>query len=105
MAEEISSGDSSVSGDDKLMGALAYLGILVLIPLLTKKDSSFVQFHAKQGLVLFIAAVILGWIPFVGWFFLAPIIGILALIGLIMAATGKEWKIPVIWPLAEKIKL
>ena len=104
MADEMSSG-GNVSNDDKLMGALAYLGILVLIPLLMKKDSAFVQFHAKQGLVLFIAEVILSWIPFVGWFFLAPILGIVALIALIMAVSGKEWKIPLIWSIAEKIKL
>lgn len=103
MAEEL--GTSSSSGDDKLMAALSYLGILVLIPLLMKKESSFVQFHAKQGLVLFIAEVILWWIPFVGWFFLGPLVSILALIGLIMALMGKEWKIPVVWNIAEKIKL
>src|SRR4030043_1180257 len=101
MADE----SSSVSSENKLMGVLAYLGILVLIPLLMKKDSSFVQFHAKQGLVLFIAEVILWWIPFVGWFFLGPIVSILALIGLVMAAMGRQWKIPVISSIAEKINL
>jgi len=101
MAEE----SSGVSSEDKLMGVLAYLGILVLIPLLTKKDSAFVQFHAKQGLVLFIAEVILWWIPFVGWFFLGPIVSILAIVGLVMAAMGRQWKIPVIWSIAEKINL
>ncbi len=101
MAEE----SSGVSGEDKVMGVLAYLGILVLIPLLAKRDSEFVQFHAKQGLVLFIAEVILWWIPFIGWFILGPIVSILALIGLIMAAMGRKWKIPVIWSIAEKINL
>ena len=104
MAEE-TNGSSNVSSDDKLMGALSYLGILVLIPLLTKKDSSFVQFHAKQGLVLFIGEVLLWWIPFVGWFFLGPILSILALIALIMAIMGRKWKIPGIYQIAEKIKL
>ena len=47
------------SDNDKLMGVLAYLGILVLIPLLAAKDSKFAQFHAKQGLTLFIGEVIL----------------------------------------------
>src|SRR4030043_1974909 len=100
MADE----SSSVSSEDKLMGVLAYLGILVLIPLLMKKESSFVQFHAKQGLVLFIAEVILWWIPFVGWFILGPIVSILAIIGLIMAAVGKEGKISVFLDIGEKKK-
>ncbi len=43
-----SSGDS-----DTLMGVLAYLGILCLIPLFAAKDSAFAQYHAKQGLTLF----------------------------------------------------
>lgn len=103
MADESSGG--GVSSENKLMAVLAYLGILVLVPLLTKKDSSFVQFHAKQGLVLFIAEIIVWWIPFVGWFFLGPVISIVALIGLIMAAMGRQWKIPVIWSIAEKINL
>lgn len=46
--------------DDKNEGVnalavISYLGILCLVPLLTKKDDKFTQFHAKQGLALLIA--------------------------------------------------
>jgi uncharacterized membrane protein len=44
-----------------LMLALAYLGPLALIPLVTEKDDPEVQWHAKHGLVLFVAEVVL-WI-------------------------------------------
>ena len=37
---------------------LSYLGILALIPFMTEKDDEFVQFHAKQGLNLFIFEII-----------------------------------------------
>lgn len=37
--------------NDKLMGILAYLGILVLIPIFAAKDSKFARFHANQGLI------------------------------------------------------
>jgi len=40
--------------DNKLMGILSYLGFLALIPFLTKKDSPFAQYHAKQGMTLFV---------------------------------------------------
>ena len=45
---------SNDTSNDTLMGVLAYIGILCLIPLLAAKDSEFAQFHAKQGLNLFL---------------------------------------------------
>ncbi len=44
--------------ENKIMAVIAYFGILCLIPLLAKKDSPYAQFHAKQGLVLFITGII-----------------------------------------------
>lgn len=38
--------------DNKGMAVLAYLGILVLIPIFAAKESRFARFHANQGLVL-----------------------------------------------------
>ena len=50
--------------NDKLMGILSYLGILILIPLLaTKNRSTFLNYHVNQGLNLIIVAII-GWIVF-----------------------------------------
>jgi uncharacterized membrane protein len=91
--------------DNKLLAALSYLWILSVVMLLVKKDSKFVQFHAKQGLVLFLASIVVSFIPFLGWFLLNPIVGIVALIGLIQALMGKYWKIPLVSDLAEKINL
>ena len=45
--------------DNKIMGVLAYLGILVLVPILAAKESPFARFHANQGLILLIVALIL----------------------------------------------
>ncbi len=50
-----------VSQNRGLMLALAYLGPLAIIPLVTEKDDPEVQWHAKHGLVLFVAEIIL-WI-------------------------------------------
>ena len=46
--------------DNKIMGILAYLGILVLVPILAAKESPFARFHSNQGLILLIVAIILG---------------------------------------------
>ena len=52
-----------VSSDRQLMIALSYLGILALIPYLTKKNDpdQEVRWHSKNGMGLFIADVVL-WV-------------------------------------------
>src|SRR5690348_5769561 len=83
---------------NRLSAALAYLGVLVLVPLLfLDKDDPFVKFHARQGLVLFIAEVIvmiaIGWIPFIGNLVML-LLALVSIVGLIQAIQGKRWKIP-----------
>lgn len=90
------------------MAVLSYLGILVLIPLLTdaKKDP-FVKFHIKQGLVLLIADIVASfiiWVPFIGWILWLGIV-VLLIIGIINAANGQEKELPVIGSLGSKINI
>lgn len=47
---------------NKGISILSYLGPLCLIPFLIQKDSKYAQYHAKQGLNLFIFEVIFGMI-------------------------------------------
>jgi len=54
-----STAEASESTNRGLMIILSYLWILALIPLLVEKDDKDVQWHAKNGLVLTIAEVIL----------------------------------------------
>ena len=91
-------------GENKIMALLSYFGILCLIPLLLKRDSRFVQFHAKQGLVLMIGWFF-AWIPIVGWFFLIPILLIVSIIGVVNVLEGRFVKIPIIGDLAEKFNI
>lgn len=100
-----------VTGEQKLFGVLAYLGILVLIPLLIKKDDEFVHWHAKQGLVLLIADVVV-WvfmlIPIIGWFIgpiLAFVLFVLAIVAIIQVLMGNQWQIPVLGKYAEKFNV
>ena len=110
--------------DNKVMGILAYFGFLALIPYLTKKDSPFAQFHAKQGMTLFaldvaviILNAILGLIKITTtdyiwgvpvevkrspWFItlitslLSIGLGVLAIIGIIGAVKGQKKELPLI---------
>lgn len=109
-----------VSSDRSLMIALSYLGILALIPYLTKKNDpdQEVRWHSKNGMGLFILDIVL-WIAF---FVISMVlrnaaigcgIGViqcvvwLALLGLhiyclIQAINGKRTRIPVVTDFAEK---
>ncbi len=100
---------------DKIMLVLAYLFLLSLIPLLTVKDSDYVKWHAKQGLVLAlglivwgIAGFVLSNIPVIGLFlslgFCAGYLGYLALIivGIVKALKPARWEIPIVSTIAAK---
>ena len=91
--------------ENKIWAAISYISILSIVVLLLKKESKFAQFHSKQGLIMMILSFVAGFIPFIGWFLLTPILFIVAIYALIMAATGKWWKIPVVGDLAEKINI
>jgi uncharacterized membrane protein len=59
-------GGGAESPNRGIMIVLSYLGLLALIPLLVEKEDREVQWHAKHGLVLFVAEMIvftLLWIP------------------------------------------
>lgn len=98
--------DATDANNNKVMGVLAYLGILVLIPILAAKESPFARFHANQGLVLWIAEIIagvagaiLGWIPIIGGLISTALsLASLALtiIGIINVCNGKAKELPVI---------
>ena len=90
-----------------LMGILAYLGILVIIPLLISRHDEFVKFHIKQGLVVFCIEIVV-WV--VGWSFwplwmvlnlvnLATFI--LAIIGIINVVHHQQKPLPIIGHLGD----
>jgi len=81
---------------------LAYLGPLVLVPLFAAKDSRFARFHSNQGLVLFIAEIIvgvIGVIPVVGTIVSGLLsIGtfVLFILGMINVGNGQAKTLPLI---------
>jgi uncharacterized membrane protein len=99
--------------ENKAITFLSYLGILALVPLLAKQDSKFAQFHAKQGIVLFVcwfvASWIAGFIPMIGWFLIAPAVSILGIVlsimGLMNVAKGENKELPIVGELVTKMKI
>jgi len=97
--------------DNKILAIIGYLGILCLVPLLGKKESKYCQFHGKQGLVLFIAWVvvnIVAVVPFLGWliaFFGNIACLILMIVGILNASKGEMKELPVLGEYAKKINL
>lgn len=88
--------------ENKVMACLSYVGILFLIPMLAKKDSRFCQEHAKQGIVMFIAGLLMA-IPFIGWVWGLVVI-VVDVISIINTLQGKFWKIPGAYDLSKKFK-
>jgi len=86
---------------NKIMAALSYLGIFVLIPLLAAKDSKYARFHVNQGLILLICAVVsfavskIPGLAFIAWILNLAIL-ILAVIGIINAVKGQAKELPYI---------
>jgi uncharacterized membrane protein len=108
------------TADNKtIMAVVAY--ILFFVPLLTEdKKDPFVKYHVRQGLVLFILAMIV-WVfnsmiynifPFGMWAFVNFISWILNLAVLVLLILGiknalshKEEPLPIIGKFAEKFKI
>ncbi|KXK00408.1 MAG: Chloroplast import component protein (Tic20) [Parcubacteria bacterium OLB19] len=95
-----------------IMASISYLGPLVLVPLLTKRENQFVMFHVKQGLVLFGIWIASLFILMITLGILAPITGlinfgllILSIIGILNALKMKEVEVPITGKLASKISL
>lgn len=87
---------------NKGIACLSYIGILFLIPMLAKKESKFAQEHAKQGMVMFIAALLMA-IPVIGWIW-GVIVLVTNVIAIINTLQGKFWKIPGAYELSRKFK-
>ena len=96
--------------NDKLMGILSYLGILVLIPLLVSNNrSSFLNHHINQGInlvvVWLVGYVVLSFIQL--WMFM-PIwqllMLVLVIIGIINVSKNETKSLPVIGNLFHLVK-
>jgi len=114
-------GAAAPGGDRTIMIVLSYLWILALIPLLTKKEDSEIQWHAKNGLAL-LGAEIICWIVFMilgiilSKIFAALSCGVTLIqcavwIGflvvrvmcIVKGTSGQRFRVPVVTDMAEKM--
>ncbi len=107
--------DTPQGSDNSLMLILSYLGILGIIPLLVEKNEE-VQWHAKNGIVLFLAmiavgiiATVLGFIPFLGWILSCGMIPlttlgylVLIVVGIMKALKGEKLRLPILADLVDQ---
>jgi fumarate reductase subunit D len=102
-ATNVTEGESG----QRFIAGLSYIGVLFVVPLLIAKGNKFMQFHVKQGIVLFIADVaasFIVWIPFIGWS-IGLAMFIVSFYGFIQALRGEEWELPFLGQYAKKINL
>lgn len=86
------------------MSVISYLWVLSVFILIAKKDSQYVQFHARQGFLLFLLSLVV--------YILGPI-GIIVNVGIVFlsvwlilkAWAGQRWEIPYVGRWAQKISL
>ena len=106
------------SSDRTLMVVLSYLGLLALIPYLTKKEDPEIHWHAKNGvglLILDVVIMVLWWVismvlgntvlgcgASVLWCVIYIAIFALHIYCIIQAVGGKRPRIPVVTDFAEK---
>jgi len=95
--------DKNDKADSYLFAALSYFWIASVIIVLLKKKDSFVMFHAKQGLVIFIGSL-LSWFPIIGWLFGFGLF-LASVAGFIKALQGERYKLPIIYDLSEKLPI
>ncbi len=110
-----------ISASERLLGVLGYLAILFIIPVKVRRDSMFVQFHARQGGVLFglwvaIAFVLLVLLLFAGggvfatillgvFFVATALYFLMALAGIVKVLLGERYRMPVVADVALMLRL
>ena len=100
---------SEMSLRSLILAGLSYLGVLCFAPLLIARDDGFVQFHARQGLIIWmwgIFALLLLHVPVLGeWVFgfTSMIVLAFSVLGLVSVVCQRAWKLPLISWFADRI--
>ena len=132
--EPVSQASERASSDAVLLAALGYVPLLFFLPLWVGTKEPFARFHGRQSLVMFafvlvfnilvsicdlVLGRILGGMFLIGFFFrvvawlihypaggiVALAYVVLAVMGIVQAATGQYWRIPVVGVYAERLRI
>lgn len=109
-AEEPQSGDRFKTEEGRMAAIMSYIPFLCFLPLLNMKENKEAQFHARQGVMLFLIELlaVLFLIDGISKFVFQAILIVaaaLSVAGVYFALQGKNYKLPVISDLVEKSKL
>jgi uncharacterized membrane protein len=112
---------SATSGGDRtIMIVLSYLWILALIPLLVKKDDREVQWHAKNGLAITVAEIVVAVLFWILGMALGDSLGlgcglgaiscvisigflVVRILGIVKGVNNQRFRLPVISDFADKM--
>lgn len=94
--------------EEKIWSTLAYISVLVVLPMFLKAKNEFCAFHTSQGVGMFFLSF---FILFVGLF--VPFIGallfllfLLLTIYIIMkVCKGEKWKIPFVFEIGDALNI
>ncbi|OYT28258.1 MAG: hypothetical protein B6U95_04450 [Thermofilum sp. ex4484_82] len=117
----VAAGEYTPSDDEKLFGLISWIIPIIgsIIVMVTKKESKFALFHAKQALIVHLVFLALYILTGIGGFILTYLIGLgfllwlldllflliqflIAVYGAFMAYQGKWLKLPVVSNIAQK---
>lgn len=95
--------------EGKAAAILAYVPFLCFVPLIKMRDNPFALHHGKQGLLLFLIEVVAVFFMFdvishLFWGLVLIVAAGVAIVGVIYSIQGKEFTIPFLGELAEKLK-
>lgn len=91
----------------RLIALLSYLSIFFLVPLNRYKSDEFIHYHAKQGVILFVLAMVLTftfWLPILAWVCWLAFL-VIWVTGIINVLSGKQEPVPIVGLIGERIPL
>lgn len=89
---------------ERVKAALSYVCVLFLIPLIDRQ-SEFCQFHAKQGLLLFMTWILVSfvsWIPLIGFLAWVAVL-IVNILAIVKTLRGEKWELPYLGAYARQV--
>lgn len=88
----------------RLIAIFSYItpiGWLLALILNLNNKTSLGSFHVRQTLLLWVAWMVLSWIPVIGWIIVVVLL-VFLIMGLVYAINGKQKGVPIIGPLAQE---
>ena len=92
-----------------VLAGISYLGVLCFASLIVAREDGFVQFHARQGLVIWMSsmfALLVLHVPVVGeWVFgtVSMVVLVYSALGIASVLFQRAWKLPLVSWAAERI--